>query len=79
MSSIKALEVALWMKLLLAYNLRFVLRWRKDSQLRDAAGNLRLTWKIAQGKRGWSQQWLWDARRTRSRAGQRAGLARDPS
>ena len=47
MFSIKALEVALWVKLLLAYTLRFVLRWRKDYQLRDAAGNLRLTWKIA--------------------------------
>jgi hypothetical protein len=56
---------ALWVKLLLAYHLRFVLRWRKDYQLRDAAGNLRLTWKIAQGKRGWSQQWFWDARRAR--------------
>jgi hypothetical protein len=45
--------------------LRFVLRWRKDYQLLDAAGNRRLTWKIAQGKRGWSQRWVWDARRAR--------------
>ena len=54
---------AFWLGLLLAYNLRFVLRWRKDSQLLDALGNRRLTWKIAQGKRGWSQRMVWDARR----------------
>ena len=56
---------AFWLGLLLAYSLRFVLRWRKDYQLLDAAGNRRLTWKIAQGKRGWSQRWVWDARRAR--------------
>jgi hypothetical protein len=56
---------AFWLGLLLAYGLRFVLRWRKDYQLLDAAGNRRLTWKIAQGKRGWSQRWVWDARRAR--------------
>src|SRR5712691_10767267 len=56
---------AFWLGLLLAYRLRFVLRWRKDYKLLDAAGNQRLTWKIAQGKRGWSQRWVWDARRAR--------------
>jgi hypothetical protein len=56
---------AFWLGLVLAYTLRFVLRWRKDYQLLDAAGNRRLTWKIAQGKRGWSQRWVWDARRAR--------------
>jgi hypothetical protein len=56
---------AFWLGLLLAYNLRFVVRWRKDYQLLDAAGNRRLTWKIAQGKRGWSQRTVWDARRAR--------------
>ncbi|HET8853219.1 MAG TPA: hypothetical protein VFN02_11895 [Ktedonobacteraceae bacterium] len=56
---------AFWLGVLLAYGLRFVLRWRKDYQLLDAAGNRRLTWKIAQGKRGWSQRWVWDARRAR--------------
>jgi hypothetical protein len=56
---------AFWLGLLRAYNLRFVLRWRKDYQLLDAQGNRRLTWKIAQGKRGWSQRWVWDARRVR--------------
>jgi hypothetical protein len=38
---------AFWLGLVLAYALRFVLRWRKDYQLLDAAGNRRLTWKIA--------------------------------
>jgi hypothetical protein len=56
---------AFWLGVLLAYGLRFVLRWRKDYQLLDAAGNRRLTWKIAQGKRGWSQRTVWDARRAR--------------
>jgi Transposase DDE domain len=56
---------AFWLGLLLAYALRFVLRWRKDYQLLDAAGNRRLTWKIAQGKRGWSQRTVWDARHAR--------------
>jgi len=56
---------AFWLGLLLAYSLRFVLRWHKDYHLLDAAGNRRLTWKIAQGKRGWSQSTVWDARRTR--------------
>ena len=56
---------AFWLGLLAAYQLRFVLRWRKDYKLLDAAGNQRLTWKIAQGKRGWSQRWVWDARRSR--------------
>jgi hypothetical protein len=56
---------AFWLGLRLPYSLRFVLRWRKDYQLLDAAGNRRLTWKIAQGKRSWSQRWVWDARRAR--------------
>jgi hypothetical protein len=56
---------AFWLGVVLAYHLRFVLRWRKDSQLLDAAGNRRLTCKIAQGKRGWSQRTVWDARRAR--------------
>jgi hypothetical protein len=56
---------AFWLSLLLAYQLRFVVRWRKEYKLLDAAGNQRLTWKIAQGKRGWSQRWVWDARRRR--------------
>ena len=56
---------AFWLGLLLAYGLRFVLRWRKDYKLLDGQGNQRLTGKIAQGKRGWSQRTVWDARRAR--------------
>lgn len=56
---------AFWLSLMVAYPLRFVLRWRKDYQLLDEQGNRRLTWKIAQGKRGWSQRTVWDARRAR--------------
>lgn len=66
---------AFWLGLLLAYRLGFVLRWRKDYKLLDAAGNQRLTWKIAQGKRGWSQRWVWDARRSGFRGGNGAGAA----
>jgi len=39
--------------------------WGKDYKLLDGQGNQRLTWKIAQGKRGWSQRSVWDARRAR--------------
>jgi hypothetical protein len=56
---------AFWLGLLVAYRLRFVLRWRKDYKLLDGQGNQRLTWKIAQGNRGWSQRTVWDARRAR--------------
>jgi hypothetical protein len=66
---------AFWLGLRLSYSLRFVLRWRKDYQLLDAAGNRRLTWKIAQGKRGWSQRTVWDARRASFRGGDCPGAA----
>jgi hypothetical protein len=56
---------AFWLGLLLAFALRFVLRWRGDYQLLDGQGNKRKAWKIAQGKRGWSQRWVWDSRRAR--------------
>jgi hypothetical protein len=56
---------AFWLGLLLAYRLRFVLGFRKDDKLLDAQGNPRLTWKIAQGKRGWAQRTVWDARHAR--------------
>lgn len=54
---------SLWLGLLLAFALRFVLRWRGDYQLLDAQGNKRKAWKIAQGKRGWSERTVWDSRR----------------
>ncbi|MEO8954124.1 MAG: hypothetical protein ABI396_14730 [Ktedonobacteraceae bacterium] len=52
-----------WLGLLLAFDLRFVLRWRHDYRLLDEAGNSRLTWHIPRGKRGWSQRRVWDSRR----------------
>jgi hypothetical protein len=39
-----------------------VLRWRKDSQLLDAAGNRRLTWKLKEEKQAFpasaARAWL---------------------
>ncbi len=55
----------LWLGLLVALALRFVLRWRKDYQLLDAQGNKRKAWHIARGKRGWAQRLIWDSRRSR--------------
>jgi hypothetical protein len=55
----------LWLGLLLALGLRFVLRWRKDYQLVDAQGNKRKAWHIARGKRGSRDRLLWDSRRAR--------------
>src|SRR5205814_8317348 len=55
----------LWLGLLLALGLRFVLRWRKDYQLVDAQGNKRKAWHIARGKRGSGERLIWDSRRSR--------------
>ncbi len=55
----------LWLGLLLALGLRFVLRWRKDYQLVDAQGNKRKAWHIARGKRGSRERLVWDSRRSR--------------
>jgi hypothetical protein len=55
----------LWLGLLLALNLRFVLRWRKDYQLLDGQGHKRKAWHIARGKRGSRERLLWDSRRAR--------------
>jgi len=38
-------------------------RWRGDYQLYDAQGNRRKAWRIALGKRGWSERTIWDSRR----------------
>jgi hypothetical protein len=54
---------AFWLGVLLAFALRFVLRWRADYQLSDAQGNRRKAWRIAFGKRGWSERTIWDSRR----------------
>jgi hypothetical protein len=55
----------LWVGLLVALGLRFVLRWRKDYQLIDAQGNKRKAWHIARGKRGSRARLIWDSRRSR--------------
>jgi hypothetical protein len=52
-----------WLGLLLAFSLRFVLRWKKDYHLVDAQGQRCAAWKIARGKRGWQERWVWDCRR----------------
>jgi hypothetical protein len=52
-----------WLGLLFAFQLRFVLRWKKEYQLVDAQGNRRAAWKIARGKRGWQERTVWDCRR----------------
>ena len=55
----------LWLGLLVALGLRFVLRWRKDYQLLDAQGNKRKAWHIARGKRGSRARLIWDSRHSR--------------
>lgn len=56
---------AFWLGVWLERGARFVLRWRPKYRLRDASGNERLAWKIAQGKRGWSERQVWDSRGAR--------------
>jgi hypothetical protein len=54
---------SLWVGLVLAFALHFVLRWRGDSQLLDAQGHKRKAWKIAQGQGGWSERTVGESRR----------------
>ncbi len=54
-----------WLGLLRAFQLRFVLRWRKDSQLVDAQGHKRKAWQLARGKRGSRERPVWDSRQAR--------------
>jgi len=68
---------AFWLGILLAFGLRFVLRWRGDYQLFDAQGNHRKAWRIAMGKRGWSERTIWDSRRAKSGACQCTGAPGD--
>lgn len=70
---------ALWLGVLLAFGLRFVLRWRGDYQLYDAQGNRRKAWRIAFGKRGWSERIIWDSRPAQWVHGSRAGATGDAS
>jgi len=70
---------AFWLGVLLAFGLRFVLRWRGDYQLSDGQGNRRKAWRIALGKRGWSERTIWDSRRAESGAWQCARPPGDAS
>jgi len=54
---------ALWLGLLLAFQLRFIVRWQHSYRLLDADGNSRLTWHLTRGKKGWDERTLWDSRR----------------
>jgi hypothetical protein len=51
-----------WLWRLWAYQLRFVVRWKKGNKLIDAAGHERKAWEIARGKRAWGKEakLLWD-------------------
>ena len=52
-----------WTHLALQAHIRFVLRWRKDYQLRGPDGLLQKAWQIPRGKRSWEYRPIWDARR----------------
>ncbi len=52
-----------WTQLALQKHIRFVLRWRKDYQLRGPEGFLQKAWQIPRGKRSWDYRPIWDARR----------------
>lgn len=57
-----------WLKLLLGYRLRFVMRWQLNYQLLDAQGQKRKPWEICRGKRSLGAHLLWDAKRRCHRA-----------
>lgn len=52
-----------WLRLLISYRLRFVLRWQLNYQLLDAQGQKRKAWQICRGKRSLAHYRIWDARR----------------
>ena len=54
---------AFWLKLLVAYQVRAVIRWPTTWYLLDAQGRKRKTWQMGQGKRGWQERSVWDSRR----------------
>lgn len=57
-----------WLKLLLGYRLRFVVRWQLNYQLLDAQGQKRKPWEICRGKRSLGTHTIWDAKRRCHRA-----------
>jgi hypothetical protein len=54
---------ASWLSLAFQYPIRFVVRWPKAYKLLDTNAQLRKAWKIAQGKRSWQHDYIFDARR----------------
>lgn len=61
----------LWLRLVGIYSLRFIVRWKKRTYLRDPQGRKRPTWQITRGKRSVDHRYLRDARR---RCVRRVGL-----
>ncbi len=54
---------AFWLKLLVAFQVRFVMRWPTTWYLLTAPGQKRKTWQMGLGKRGWEERSVWDSRR----------------
>lgn len=52
-----------WLRQLLGFRLRFVLRWQKHYKLMDAQGQSRNAWEIGRGKRALAHRFIWDASR----------------
>lgn len=51
-----------WLCLLLAADVRFVLRWKKRNKLLDPWGEARKAWEITRGKRSWEYRYLRDTK-----------------
>ena len=43
-----------WLCLMLAHNIRLVLRWKKRNKRLDSWGAARKAWEITRGKRAWA-------------------------
>ncbi len=52
-----------WTRLVLAYRVRFILRWKKDYKLVGSDGVAKKPWEITRGKRSWDHRLVADARR----------------
>jgi hypothetical protein len=56
-----------WLKRLLRWRVRFILRWPKRYKLVNAKGEVVNAWKVTRGKRSQDFRELWDARRQQPR------------
>lgn len=52
-----------WVTALLAAQVRFIIRWRKDYKLIGPGGEAKKAWQWFRGKRAQDHQQIWDARR----------------